>query len=62
MARKKEKKKYIDRWLKEHPRISFYLNRDEYAKLMSVADYKNVSINVSILSLVDGFSKYYDSI
>ncbi|MEM1611276.1 MAG: hypothetical protein QXQ57_06495 [Sulfolobales archaeon] len=27
-ARRKER--YIDRWLREHPRVSLYLSRDEY--------------------------------
>jgi hypothetical protein len=64
VSRRKKKKgeRYIDRWLKEHKRISLYLKNKEYNRLMSIADSKNMGIKEFILSLVDGFSKYYSEI
>jgi hypothetical protein len=64
VSRRKKKKgeRYIDRWLKEHPRISLYLNKEEYTRLMKVADSKNMSIKEFILSLIGGYSKYYEAI
>jgi hypothetical protein len=38
MAKSKAKKEtYRERWLREHPRISLYLRRDEYEELKSLA-------------------------
>jgi len=59
-ARKKET--YRERWLREHPRISLYLRRDEYERLKSLAESKGSSIKQFILSLIEGFDKYYGDI
>jgi hypothetical protein len=64
VSRRKKKKgeRYIDRWLKEHPRISIYLNKEEYNRLLSIADSKKIGIKELILSIIDDFSKYYEQI
>jgi hypothetical protein len=64
MSRRKKKKgeRYIDRWLKEHPRISLYLKKDQHDKILSIASKKNMGIKEFILSLIDGFEKYYNEI
>jgi hypothetical protein len=60
MAKKKES--YRERWLREHPRISLYLRKEEYERLKSLAESRGVSIKELILSLVEGFEKYYEDI
>jgi len=60
--KKKKGERYIDRWLRDHPRISLYLNKEEYTRLVKIADSKNIGIKELILSMVDDVSKYYDSI
>jgi len=63
MVRSRRKKEtYRDRWLKEHPRVSFYLERDKYEMIKSMAESKNMSIKEFILSLIDGFEKYYEDV
>jgi len=53
---------YRDRWLREHPRISLYLSKEEYERLKSLAESRGVSIKELILSLVEGFEKYYEDV
>jgi len=60
--KKKKGERYIDRWLRDHPRISLYLNKEEYTRLIKIANSKNIGIKELILSIIDDFSKYYDSI
>jgi len=63
MAKSKAKKEtYRERWLREHPRISLYLKRDEYERLKSLAESKGMSVKEFILSLIEGFEKYYEDI
>jgi len=63
MVRSRRKKEtYRDRWLKEHPRVSLYLDRDRYEMIKSMAESKNMSVKEFILSLIDGFEKYYEDI
>ena len=63
MSRRKERgERYIDRWLREHPRISLYLKKDEYEKLKSLAMSKGMSVKELIMSLIQGFNKYYEEI
>ncbi len=63
MVRSRRKKEtYRDRWLKEHPRVSFYLDRDKYEMIKSMAESKNMSIKEFILSLIDGFEKYHEDV
>jgi hypothetical protein len=62
VARRRKKETYRDRWLKEHPRISLYLKRDEYERLKSIAESRGMSVKELILSLIEGFNKYYDDI
>jgi hypothetical protein len=63
VARYKERgERYIDKWLKEHPRISLYLRRDEYERLKALAMSKDMSVKEFILSLVNGFNKYYKEV
>jgi len=45
MARSRRKREtYRDRWLKEHPRVLFYLERDKHETIKSMAESKNMSI------------------
>jgi predicted DNA-binding ribbon-helix-helix protein len=63
MARSRRKKEtYRDKWLKEHPRVSLYLEREKYEMIRSMAESKNMSIKEFILSLIDGFDKYHGDI
>ena len=62
MAKKRRKETYRERWLREHPRISLYLRRDEYERLKSLAGSRGMSIKQFILSLIEGFDKYYEDI
>jgi len=63
MLRRKERgERYIDRWLREHPRISLYLKREEYERLKSLAESRGMSIKEFIMSLIQGFNKYYEEI
>ena len=48
--------------MREHPRISLYLRRDEYERLKSLARPRGMSIKQFILSLIEGFDKYYEDI
>jgi hypothetical protein len=59
---KSKKESYRERWLREHPRISLYLKRDEYERLKSLAESKGMSVKEFILSLIEGFEKYYEDI
>jgi hypothetical protein len=56
------RRRAIERWLREHPRISLYLRKEEYERLKSLAESRGVSIKELILSLVEGFEKYYEDI
>lgn len=63
MAKSRSKKEsYRDRWLREHPRISLYLGKEEYERLKSLAESRGLSVKELILSLVEGFEKYYEDI
>jgi len=63
MAKSRSKKEtYRDRWLREHPRISLYLRKEEYERLKSLAESRGLSVKELILSLVEGFEKYYEDI
>ena len=63
MVRSRHKKEtYRDRWLREHPRVSLYLDIDKYEMLKSMAESKNMSVKEFILSLIDGFEKYYEDV
>jgi hypothetical protein len=60
MARKRKKETYRERWLREHPRISLYLSRDEYEALKRVADSQKTSMKEVVLNTIHGFSRYYE--
>ena len=63
MVRSRRKKEtYRDRWLKEHPRVSFYLDREKYEMIKSMAESKNMSVKEFILSLIDSFEKYHEDV
>jgi hypothetical protein len=59
--RSKKKESYRDRWLREHPRICLYLNRDEYEALKRVAESKKMSFKDIVLDAVHNIKKYYDT-
>lgn len=48
--------------LRGHPRISLYLRREEYEMLKSLAESKGISIKEFIMSLIQGFEKYYEDV
>jgi hypothetical protein len=65
MARAKAKTKketYYQRWMKQHIRISFYFDREEYEKLKELASSKNMTVKELLLDLMEGFDKYYEEV
>jgi hypothetical protein len=57
----KKKETYRDRWLREHPRVTFYLDRLTYDRLKELAASKNMSVKEFVLDhLIKGFNEYYD--
>jgi hypothetical protein len=63
MARKKGKREtYRDRWLREHPRVTLYLDRRTYDMIKELASKKGMSVKEFILSIIEDFRKYYDEI
>jgi hypothetical protein len=56
----KKKETYMDRWLREHPRVTFYLDRLTYERLKELATSKNMTVKEFVLDLIKGFDKYYD--
>jgi hypothetical protein len=62
MATRKKKETYRDRWLREHPRVTFYLDRQTYDMIKELASKKNMSVKEFILSIIEDFRKYYDEI
>jgi hypothetical protein len=53
---------YYDRWRRQHVRVSFYFDRNEYEKLKELASSKNMTVKEFVLSLMEGFDKYYDEV
>jgi hypothetical protein len=53
-TRKERGERYIDRWMREHPRVTFYLAREEYEKLKELAASKGLTVKELILEAVDG--------
>jgi hypothetical protein len=62
MAARKKKETYMKRWLKEHPRVTFYLDRPTYERLKELAASKNMSVKEFILDIIKGFDGYYDDV
>jgi hypothetical protein len=60
MAKKRET--YRDRWLREHPRVTLYLDRLTYDRIKELAASKNMTVKEFILSIIEDFRKYYDDI
>ncbi|MCQ5341412.1 MAG: hypothetical protein NO483_06920 [Candidatus Methanomethylicia archaeon] len=64
--KKKEKKKerYIDKWRKEHPRVQFYLSKEEYNTIKKIAEEKGITIKDLILESIKGkvkdFKEWYE--
>jgi hypothetical protein len=58
--RKRRGERYIDRWLREHVRLSLYLDREAYGRLEEAASSRNMTVRGFLLSLVEGFGKGYE--
>jgi hypothetical protein len=61
-AKMAKRETYYDRWRKQHVRVSFYFNREEYEKLKELASLKNMTVKEFVMSLMEGFSRYYDDV
>jgi hypothetical protein len=58
----KKKETYRDRWLREHPRVTLYLDRRTYDMIKELASGKGMSVKEFILSIIEDFRKYYNDI
>jgi hypothetical protein len=54
------KETYYQRWRRQHPKISFYLRREEYERLKEAAASRNMTVKDFVLSLIEGFEKSYE--
>jgi hypothetical protein len=57
-----KKETYYDRWRKQHVRVSFYFDREEYERLKELASSKGMTVKEFVLSLMEGFDKYYEDV
>jgi len=65
MARAKAKTKketYYQRWMKQHVRVSFYFNREEYERLKELASSRGMTVKEFVMSLMEGFGKYREDV
>jgi hypothetical protein len=44
MPRRRRKERYIDRWLKEHPRLTLYLTKEEFDLASELASYEGMTV------------------
>lgn len=56
---KEEGEKYIHRWLREHPRVTLYLKREEYEWLKELADRKGTSISELVREVIKNAKEFY---
>jgi hypothetical protein len=49
-----KKERYIDKWRKEHPRVQFYLSKEEYNTIKKIAEEKGITIKDLILESIKG--------
>jgi flagellar biosynthesis/type III secretory pathway protein FliH len=58
---RKEKRKltYYERWIRQHPRVTFYLTKDEHEFIKQQAQLKNMTMKEYVLSLIkEGHESY----
>jgi hypothetical protein len=53
---------YYQRWRREHPKVTFYLDEATYCDLKRMAEMKGMTVKDFVLSLIEGFDKYYSDI
>jgi len=56
---KRKKETYYHRWLREHPRVSLYLNRSEYELLKRLADEEGISIKEVVVMSIRSIKEAY---
>jgi hypothetical protein len=63
MTKKKGKREtYWHRWIREHPRVTLYLDKGIYDRIKELAAKKGMSVKEFILSVIEDFRRYYDDI
>jgi hypothetical protein len=56
------KETYYQRWRRLHPKVTFYLKKETYERLKEAAASRNMTVKDFVLSLVEGFERYYDEV
>jgi len=56
-SKRRRRETYWQRWYKNHPRISIYLNREEYEALKKLSDELGLSYREIILNAIDATEK-----
>jgi hypothetical protein len=54
------KETYYQRWRRLHPKVSFYLKKEQYERLKEAAASKNMTVKDFVLSLIEGFEGRYE--
>jgi hypothetical protein len=60
MVKKRRKERYIDRWLKNHPRVTFYLSKDEFDFVDKIARSKNMTVKDLVLGMLRGLKVEFE--
>jgi predicted DNA-binding ribbon-helix-helix protein len=58
--RPRRRETYYQRWRRQHPGVSLYLERKEYERLKEIAASSGLTVKDFILSLIEGFERYYN--
>ena len=61
-AKNKRKENYWQRWVKQHPRISIYLNHEDYDVLKKVSDSLGLSYREVLLNAVSDIKTLHDKL
>ena len=61
-AKNKRKENYWQRWVKQHPRISIYLNHEDYDVLKKVSDSLGLSYREVLLNAVSDVKTLHDKL
>jgi hypothetical protein len=57
-----KKKEYIKQWIKSHPQIRIYLNKEEYEKIKQFAEKNKLSFKEILLKgISDEYKRGYDA-
>ena len=56
MVGRRRRERYIDRWLREHPRLCIYLSRDDYSRIMSAARASGKSVKDLFIEFVNNMA------